>query len=154
MTNIQTVGFLFSENMLDVLLIEKQRPEWQKGKFNGIGGRMEVGESPVGCLVREFREETGVLLDKDSWTQFHMQRQMQSGASLYFYYAVRPIDVLHAARDVTDEKLQIVRTNVVLSAFTRPEDHYTKNYYVYNLGYLLLMALAYEQYPDHRYFEG
>lgn len=154
MSNIQTVGFLFSENMLDVLLIEKKRPEWQKGKFNGIGGRMEIGESPVGCLVREFREETGILLDKDSWTQFHMQRQMQSGASLYFYYAVRPIDVLHAARDVTDEKLQIVRTNVVLSAFTRPEDRYTKNYYVYNLGYLLLMAIAYEQYPDHRYFEG
>jgi 8-oxo-dGTP diphosphatase len=54
------LGFMFNENETDVLLIEKKRPVWQKGKFNGIGGKVEEGENSFEAMKREFREETGI----------------------------------------------------------------------------------------------
>lgn len=42
------------------LLVEKQSPEWQKGKFNLIGGKVEEGETLNNAAIREFNEETGL----------------------------------------------------------------------------------------------
>ncbi len=33
-----------------------------KGKWIGVGGKFEEGESPDECLLREVREETGLTL--------------------------------------------------------------------------------------------
>jgi 8-oxo-dGTP diphosphatase len=54
------VGFAFGPHMNSVLLIEKTHPEWQKGKWNGIGGHIEDGETPIVAMVREAHEETGI----------------------------------------------------------------------------------------------
>lgn len=43
----------------EVVLIRKNRPDWQKGKLNGVGGRVEEGETPKQAMEREFSEETG-----------------------------------------------------------------------------------------------
>lgn len=53
-----------------VMLIRKARPEWQAGRFNGIGGKVEDGEFPVNAMVREFREETGVDTVTHNWRMF------------------------------------------------------------------------------------
>lgn len=50
------VGFLFNGD--DVLLLHKSTPVWQRGKINGVGGKIEPGETPHDAMVREFREET------------------------------------------------------------------------------------------------
>lgn len=55
---MMTVGLLFNGD--DVLLVEKEKPSWQKGLLNGVGGKAEFGETPIECLKREFKEETGV----------------------------------------------------------------------------------------------
>jgi len=54
------LGFMFNEKETDVLLIEKAKPDWQKGKFNGIGGKIEDGESSLQAMRREFKEECGI----------------------------------------------------------------------------------------------
>ncbi|MBQ9198505.1 MAG: 8-oxo-dGTP diphosphatase [Clostridia bacterium] len=41
--------------------IKKQRDE-NAGKWIGVGGHLEEGESPEECIVREVREETGMTL--------------------------------------------------------------------------------------------
>lgn len=60
------VGFMFSKDGHKdeqcVVLIRKNRPEWQKGFFNGIGGCIEKGESPEDAMKREFQEEAGMLI--------------------------------------------------------------------------------------------
>lgn len=61
------VGFLFDSNN-QVVLIRKNRPQWQIGRLNGIGGHIEDGESPQDAMAREFEEEAGVRVD--SWRQF------------------------------------------------------------------------------------
>ena len=52
------LGFLFNKDLSQVALIRKTKPEWQKGQLNGIGGKIEPGEDPLGAMIREFREET------------------------------------------------------------------------------------------------
>lgn len=59
------VGFLFCGNM--VSLVKKAAPAWQRGKYNGVGGKIEAGETAVAAMVREFREETGVTIADSSW---------------------------------------------------------------------------------------
>lgn len=51
----------------NVLLIEKQRPEWQKGRLNGVGGKIEPGEADSSAMIREFAEETGLMTYGFQW---------------------------------------------------------------------------------------
>ena len=54
------LGFAFDEEMESVLMVEKQHgPAINIGKLNGIGGKVEGGESMDAAMVREFKEETG-----------------------------------------------------------------------------------------------
>ena len=62
-------GFLFSPNLHLVTLIEKQKPEWQKGKWNGVGGKIEPGEQERDAMSREFHEETGVFFPPKTWNE-------------------------------------------------------------------------------------
>lgn len=64
------IGFIFMQDVKQVLLIQKRRPEWQKGKFNGIGGHIEEGETPLDCIVREVFEETTLTIPRDNWVHF------------------------------------------------------------------------------------
>ncbi len=60
--NKYVVGFAFSEKADAVLLVKKLRPEWQKGHLNGVGGKIEEGETPAEAMNRECFEETGLSL--------------------------------------------------------------------------------------------
>lgn len=64
------LGFLFRENRTSLVLIRKEKPRWQAGLLNGIGGKIEGDESEYDAMVREFREETGVDTSKSGWRQF------------------------------------------------------------------------------------
>ena len=60
------LGFMFNEkNLNKVVLIKKNRPKFLKDKLNGIGGKIDVGESHLSAMKREFYEETGVY--HDNW---------------------------------------------------------------------------------------
>jgi len=54
------LGFIFSSDYSKVLLIHKNRPDWQKGKVNGFGGKIEPDENPLQAMRRETREEIGL----------------------------------------------------------------------------------------------
>lgn len=44
----------------EVLLIHKDKPEWQAGRLNLPGGKVEPGELPIATAERELFEETGL----------------------------------------------------------------------------------------------
>lgn len=53
-----------------VVLIRKVKPDWQAGKLNGVGGKIEPGECATVAMAREFHEETGVKTNPRDWEVF------------------------------------------------------------------------------------
>ena len=39
----------------------KKENDFHEGKWNGLGGKFEPGESPEQCAIREIREESGLV---------------------------------------------------------------------------------------------
>ena len=62
------LGFLFSPDKKEVLLLKKEKPAWQKDMWNGVGGKVEEGEASIQAMAREFEEEAGVQID--TWIAF------------------------------------------------------------------------------------
>lgn len=56
------LGYLFSPDKKDVVLIQKNRPAFLKDTWNAVGGHIEENELPHTAMVREFQEETGLLI--------------------------------------------------------------------------------------------
>lgn len=109
-----SAGFLFSHAKDRVLLIRKNRPSWMKGLLNGIGGHIEVFETPHDCMVRECKEETG--LDVPEWKQFVTLR-VPGKAVIHFFAATGPVfDV----RKTTDEALYLAHIAEMNSLQTIP----------------------------------
>jgi 8-oxo-dGTP pyrophosphatase MutT (NUDIX family) len=48
-------------NDMGILIVIKDRPEWQKDKVNLVGGKIEKGETPIQAAVRELEEESGLI---------------------------------------------------------------------------------------------
>lgn len=103
------LGFAFSPDQRYVLMIRKEHPSWQKGKLNGIGGKVETNETPVQAMVREFREEVGITTVESQWDE----RLTLSGAGggdveawwkCTVFRMTFPEDTdIFAAKQVTDE---------------------------------------------------
>lgn len=143
-------GFLFNHSFDRVVLIRKNRgPRHMAGKANGVGGKIEIGESPRGAMSREFLEETGTFINPLCWMGFHTESYFaDTGNKVHYMCAVATDSVLDQCRTAEDEEVLIVDLYrdgdlVVNSILT-----------MYNLAYLLPMAKSWLQNPLDRYFEG
>lgn len=74
---IYCLGFLFVANPDDparpkVVLIKKKRgPAPVRGRKNGIDGKIELpDETPLDAMIRETREEIGIVTDRETWLPF------------------------------------------------------------------------------------
>lgn len=62
-----TLVFAFDLINDKVCLIRKEKPEHMRGLLNGVGGKLEaIDNSFLDCAIREFHEETSVLLPKNN----------------------------------------------------------------------------------------
>jgi len=66
MAVIATLCHIIRNNTL--LLQKKSKGLFGEGKWNGVGGKLEMNESPEACVAREVLEETGL---KASDFKFH-----------------------------------------------------------------------------------
>lgn len=101
------LGFLFDNNV--VVLIRKNRPAWQKGLLNGVGGHIEPGETPLQAMVREFREETGATVE--NWR--HFATMCGDGFEVVCFFADGNALV---CRTATDEEVALMFKPTILAA--------------------------------------
>ncbi len=62
MTALSTLCYIERDGQYLMLHRTKKEQDVNKGKWIGIGGHFEAGESPEECLIREVWEETGYTL--------------------------------------------------------------------------------------------
>ncbi|RCK55916.1 8-oxo-dGTP diphosphatase [Candida viswanathii] len=58
---LYTLGFIRCKENNKLLLLNRNKAPWM-GMYNGVGGKLHSGESPLECMVREANEETGLNL--------------------------------------------------------------------------------------------
>ena len=58
-----TLCYLEKDGKYLMLYRNKKKNDPNKGKWIGVGGKLEKGETPDMCLVREVKEETGLTLN-------------------------------------------------------------------------------------------
>ena|ERR1039457_392255 len=124
MTNY-TLGFYFDKDLTRVALIRKNRPLWQMGKLNGIGGHLEDGEVSIDGHIREFFEETGV--SEVNWNSFGELKSEDFCVTLFC-----GTGDLSLLKSKTDEKIETVPIAEVLAL---------KDSMVDNLLWLIFLAI-------------
>lgn len=69
--NKHVIGFITNANR--IMLIEKKKPAWQKGMFNGVAGQILEDEDPAQAISREAQAQTG--LSGLRWTEIFMKNK-------------------------------------------------------------------------------
>jgi 8-oxo-dGTP diphosphatase len=100
------LGFIFDQARDHVLLIQKMRPAWQRGKFNGIGGKVEEGETFLQAMTRECWEETGISTEARGLEWQHVATLTGENFLMPVYSLFS--QVVFYAIQRTDEPLQIL----------------------------------------------
>lgn len=128
--NRYVAGFMFDFSRSSVALIRKTHPEWQRGLLNGIGGRIQPGESQNEAMTREFNEEAGTWVD--NWLHFLCMEGSNDNGECFvvdFYAAMGDV---HQLRSMEEEKVEIIEVNSV---------HPGRRDVVENLTWLIPLAL-------------
>ncbi|PKL83074.1 MAG: DNA mismatch repair protein MutT [Ignavibacteriae bacterium HGW-Ignavibacteriae-3] len=61
---LATLCYLMDGERTLMLHRVKKKNDVHEGKWNGLGGKFEPGESPEECAIREVREECGLIIKK------------------------------------------------------------------------------------------
>lgn len=102
-------GFMFDHSRQRVALIRKQKPAWQRGKLNGIGGKVEDGENVFDAMVRGFAEETGYETTVEQWEQFmRMAGENDGGLGAFRVDFFATVGDLSMVRTMESEPVEIV----------------------------------------------
>ncbi len=59
--------YAFFDHQLLMIHRNMKANDFHEGKWNGLGGKLEAGESFTHAAVREFLEESGVVTQTDEW---------------------------------------------------------------------------------------
>lgn len=103
------LGFAFDRKKQVLVLIEKQKPDWQKGKHNGVGGKIDPEDNtPLSAMVREFKEETGVSTEEDMWKHFATMifKDDILGGEAQVYCFKMFSNVIYQCRTIESEKIK------------------------------------------------
>ena len=61
---LATLCYVIDETRNRTLMIHriKKENDFHEGKWNGLGGKLEEGETPEECVIREIKEESGLII--------------------------------------------------------------------------------------------
>lgn len=101
-----TISTIFRQGC--VLLVEKQKPAWQAGKFNLPGGHIEEGETPIQAANREVKEETGL----DTISSYQAGRMVGTDWEIFIFNHICDF-VKGYPKEVTDVGEKVLFKNVI-----------------------------------------
>ncbi len=97
------LGFVFDLDYKHVLLVRKNRPFWQKGFLNGVGGHIEGDESAYEAMCRECLEESNLEL----YNWLYIGEITDNSTWLVNCYSAN-VSNFDDAKSLTDELIEVV----------------------------------------------
>lgn len=146
---LYALGFMFDPSFERVALIHKLRPERFAGKVNGIGGKVDPGESTLDAMVREYEEEAGVKTEPADWTRYACRSGNEKDGHPFLVDVFFAVGDPSQIRTMTDEAVAVY-TVVGLPHLCREERG------VPDLAWTVLLAVARQRsgHPVYTLSEG
>jgi 8-oxo-dGTP pyrophosphatase MutT (NUDIX family) len=141
-----TVGFMFSEDEREVILLQKKKKkglEFLAGKWNGVGGTVEKDELPAVCMAREFEEEAGIKTAPEDWKLFAIIAGPEYNVNFYLtHYHDLYQYIQRESEKVSVFSVKQDTSPVVMEYDNYPPPSYHNINVVDNLKFLIPMALC------------
>ncbi|WP_418179053.1 NUDIX domain-containing protein [Aliarcobacter lanthieri] len=87
-----------------ILLLRKNNPDWQRGLYNGIGGKIDIDSTPIDTIIKISKEEIG--LDILNWNELETII-LDNGIELTYLLSLVDEEQIKKAKSLTDERLEI-----------------------------------------------
>lgn len=121
-----------------VVLMRKVKPDWQAGKLNGVGGKIEAGETPEVAMAREFREETGVITSPLEWETY--AKMTFPKAEVFFLRSFAPTALEASTQTVWSDEVGANITEPVEHRLVRGIDEIADDRIMPNLRWAIPLA--------------
>ncbi len=84
---LATLCYVIDEQKNKTLMIfrNKKENDFHEGKWNGLGGKLENGETPEECVIRELKEESGLTI-KDPYLHGFITFPMFDGKDDWYVF--------------------------------------------------------------------
>jgi len=87
---ITPASYLIFEKEEKILLLKRKNTGYEDGKYSFVAGHVEEGESFSDCIIREAKEEAGILIKKeDLKVVCVMQRNQKNDERIDFFFTVK-----------------------------------------------------------------
>ncbi|RBQ30414.1 NUDIX domain-containing protein [Arcobacter sp. FW59] len=91
-----------------VLLLKKNNPDWQKGLYNAVGGKVELESTPLQTIIKDCKDKIG--LDIVNWKEVDSVL-LPNGIDLTYFFAILEENDINKAQSLTDERVELFDIN-------------------------------------------
>ncbi|WNL13330.1 NUDIX domain-containing protein [Aliarcobacter cryaerophilus] len=92
----------------EILLLKKNNPDWQKGLYNGIGGKVELNTTPFETIIKKCQEELGVNIS--NWIELDSEIS-SSGIEIVYFLTTLNEGEIKKLQSQTDERAELFSIN-------------------------------------------
>lgn len=92
----------------EILLLKKNNPDWQKGLYNGIGGKVELNTTPLETIIKKCQEELGVNIL--NWIELDSEIT-SSGIEIVYFLTTLNEGEIKKLQSQTDERAELFSIN-------------------------------------------
>ena len=92
----------------EILLLKKNNPDWQKGLYNGIGGKVELNTTPLETIIKKCQEELGVNIS--NWIELDSEIS-SSGIEIVYFLTTLNEGEIKKLQSQTDERSELFSIN-------------------------------------------
>ncbi|WNL29001.1 NUDIX hydrolase [Aliarcobacter cryaerophilus] len=92
----------------EILLLKKNNPDWQKGLYNGIGGKVELNTTSLETIIKKCQEELGVNIS--NWIELDSEIS-SSGIEIVYFLTTLNEGEIKKLQSQTDERAELFSIN-------------------------------------------
>ena len=92
----------------EILLLKKNNPDWQKGLYNGIGGKVELNTTPLETIIKKSEEDLGINIS--NWRELDSEIS-SSGIEIVYFLTTLNENEIKKLQSQTDERAELFSIN-------------------------------------------
>ena len=92
----------------EILLLKKNNPDWQKGLYNGIGGKVELNTTPLETIIKKSEEDLGINIS--NWRELDSEIS-SSGIEIVYFLTTLNENEIKKLQSQTDDRAELFSIN-------------------------------------------